>query len=122
MKQSAAEAARLAQQTLEVTKLNAQIASREKEVERKQLLAGQAAVSAYAAGNIAAAQEAVAEQAGAILDLQKEIEGLQAQVLAVKSEKACRCGHHLPRHALFCSKCGYKFTGDALTGPGEEGP
>ncbi|WP_426446367.1 hypothetical protein ACP26L_21975 [Paenibacillus sp. S-38] len=121
VKQSAAEAARLAQITLEVTKLQTQISSREKEIERKQLLAGQAAVDAYKAGDLKAAERVVAGQSAAIAALQKEILRLQAQILAVKNEKVCPCGSHLPQHALFCSKCGHKFTGSGSALPGAGG-
>ncbi|AEI43815.1 hypothetical protein [Paenibacillus mucilaginosus] len=121
VKQSAAEAARLAQMTLEVTKLQTQISSREKEVERKQLLAGQAALDAYKAGDLKAAERVVAAQSASILALQKEVQRLQSRILSLKNEKLCPCGSHLPQHALFCSRCGHKFTGGASALPGEGG-
>ncbi|ANE45262.1 hypothetical protein SY83_01745 [Paenibacillus swuensis] len=119
MKQGATDAARMAQQTLEVTKLKSQISSKEREIERNHTAIGQAVFAAFQAGDLSSSESAVNEYCSVIVKLQSEIQVVEQQILQVKNERVCTCGHVIPGDATFCSKCGKKYEPVAVSSDAE---
>ncbi|GFN29892.1 zinc ribbon domain-containing protein [Paenibacillus xylaniclasticus] len=109
MKQGASDAARKAQQTIEVARLNSQKASREKDMTRLYTEMGEAMFNAYLSGETAESEETVATCCEQLKALKQEIEALDERIKAVKLEKSCSCGKVVPLNVKFCPDCGARF-------------
>ncbi|TDF97519.1 zinc ribbon domain-containing protein [Paenibacillus piri] len=107
MKQGASDAAKKAQQTVEITRLRAQISSKEKEIEKSFALIGESVYQAHSAGDWKKA--AVAAYFAHIQGLQQDIQAIEWKITEAKHEKVCRCGKVVARDVKFCSVCGYRF-------------
>ncbi|MFD2611252.1 hypothetical protein [Paenibacillus gansuensis] len=108
VKQGATDAAKLAQNKIEMTKIKSQIASKEKEIEHHQALIGEAVFLAYQAGEPIHTKPSVIDHCKVIAQLQNQVQALEQQVLNLKNEKVCTCGHVIPQDDYYCSKCGKK--------------
>ncbi|WP_246070692.1 zinc ribbon domain-containing protein [Paenibacillus kobensis] len=110
MKQGASDAARKAQQTIEIARLNSQKSSREKDMTRLYTEMGEAMFRAYLTGETAESEEAVASCCEQLKTLKQEIESIEDRVKAVKLEKSCSCGKVVAINVKFCPDCGTRFT------------
>lgn len=106
LKTGAAKAADVAQQTVEMTKIAAQITGRKREIEKYKTLMGDEIYEAYRAGKLSEAQEAINELCLAIEELEQEIEGLERKMKRLRNERSCVCGKTLPADVKYCPECG----------------
>ncbi|RTE11530.1 hypothetical protein [Paenibacillus whitsoniae] len=109
VKQGASDAAKKAQQTVEITKLKAQISSKEKEIEKIYGLIGESVYTAYVAGDPSRYGEIVESYSQGIAAVKLDIEGLEQKLIEVRGEKECVCGKVVPSETKFCSSCGHQF-------------
>ncbi|MDF2961800.1 MAG: double zinc ribbon-containing protein [Paenibacillus sp.] len=109
VKQGASDAAKKAQQTVEITRLRAQISSKEKELEKTFTLIGEAVYQAHSAGDWKKSEPDVASYCQHIQGLQQDIQAIELKIKEAKHEKVCRCGKVVAREVKFCSVCGYQF-------------
>lgn len=114
MKQGASEAAKKAQQTVEITRIKASIFAKQKEIERQYQLIGQQVYQAYSSGNLSHAETAVASGAEAIKLIEQEIKLLEHKIVEVKKEKECVCGKVVLADTKYCPVCGYKFPNEPV--------
>jgi polyhydroxyalkanoate synthesis regulator phasin len=106
LRSGASKAADVAQQTVEVTKLSAQIATRKREIEKYKSLMGHQVYNAYQAGNLSLSEEKLGEWCKAIHGLEGEVTALEQQIKRIRNEKTCPCGKSLAADAKFCPDCG----------------
>ncbi|MFE5320371.1 zinc ribbon domain-containing protein [Paenibacillus sp. NPDC056579] len=109
MKQGASEAAKKAQQTVEMTKLRTQIASKEKEIEKAFTLIGESIYQSHTAGNWKSSERDVAAYCDHIALLKQGIQALEVKIKLAKNEKECRCGKVVASDVKFCPVCGFQF-------------
>lgn len=110
VKQGASDAARKAQQTFELARLNSQKSSREKDMAKLYAELGEAMFEAYLTGETAVSEEKVASCCEQLLELKREIEAIEEKMKSVKLEKSCSCGKVVPSTVKFCPDCGTRFT------------
>lgn len=120
IKESAAKAADKAKDSVEVVRLNSQIAVKRKEIERLYMQIGEAVFEAYQVNELSNAEQLIHNNSQFIIALQNEIEEIEVKVRALKDEKDCVCGQVLPLDAKFCSSCGHKFELQAAVVVAEE--
>ncbi|MFC5467923.1 zinc ribbon domain-containing protein [Cohnella suwonensis] len=104
-----ATATEKAQQTVEITKLHAQISSKRKEVDKLFASIGESVYEAVAAGNLLTAETEVLRRSEEIAVIRAEIAGLQDRIKAIRNEKDCECGKLVAEDARFCPSCGREF-------------
>ncbi|WP_409344049.1 zinc ribbon domain-containing protein [Paenibacillus sp. MBLB4367] len=109
LKEGASKAADKAKETVEITRLNTQISSKKRDVERNFSKMGEAVFQAYLAGDLSTAEGSISEISQEIIGWQKEITALELKIKEVKNEKDCVCGKVVPIEAKFCQGCGHKF-------------
>jgi membrane protease subunit (stomatin/prohibitin family) len=109
MKQGASEAAKKAQQTVEITRMRTQISSKEKEQEKTVTLIGEAVFQAHQAGDWKKAGPEIASYCQHILALRQDIQLIEQKIQETKHEKVCRCGKVVAREVKFCPGCGNHF-------------
>ncbi|NOV02118.1 hypothetical protein [Paenibacillus planticolens] len=109
VKQGASDAAKKAQQTVELTKLKAQISSKEKEIEKFYHLIGESVYAAHVSGSLDRTGEIVERFSHGIEAVKQEIAVLEQKVIEVRNEKECVCGKVVVADTKFCSACGHPF-------------
>ncbi|MEC0228477.1 zinc ribbon domain-containing protein [Paenibacillus alba] len=109
VKQGATDAAKKAQQTVEITKLKTQISSKEKEIEKHYNLIGESVYAAHLAGNAAQSETDVADLCEGITSIKQEIALIEQKISEARNEKECVCGKVVLADTKFCSVCGHKF-------------
>jgi hypothetical protein len=109
MKQGASDAAKKAQQTVEITRLRTQISSKQKEQEKTFTLIGEKVYQAFTAGDWTQAEQDVNEYCQHVNQLSQDIQGIELKIKEAKNEKVCQCGRVVAREVKFCSGCGYHF-------------
>jgi hypothetical protein len=110
VKQGASDAAKKAQQTVEITKLRGQISSKEKEFEKTSLLIGDVVFQAYEGGNWKQGEQPVIAYCEHMKGLRQDIHALELKIKLAKNEKECRCGKIVSSDVKFCPICGFAFT------------
>lgn len=113
VKQGASDAAKKAQQTVEITKLKAQISGKEKDIERLHEKIGVAIYRSHQAGNIAASEAEVQDYCRQADELNAEIRLLEERIKVTRNEKTCTCGKVVSLDTRFCPECGSHFAEDA---------
>lgn len=98
-----------AQQTVEITKLHAQISGKRKEIDRKYAEIGESVYKAYLGGDLSAAEADVIPACQQIADRERDIEALEDRIRELRNEKECECGQRVPFQTKFCPACGRKF-------------
>lgn len=98
-----------AQQTVEITRLNAQISARKKEIEKKLAAIGEAVFDAYLEKDLSKAEQTIIPICETIVGLRKEIAGMEDRIRELRNEKECVCGTKVPFDTRFCPNCGRKF-------------
>ncbi|WP_199624430.1 zinc ribbon domain-containing protein [Paenibacillus alkalitolerans] len=108
-KQGASEAAKKAQQTVELTRLKTQISVKEKEIEKSYNFIGKAVFEAFSKGDMSQSESEVRAVCQLISQLKQEIKLLDQKIIDVRNEKECVCGTSVSANAKFCPECGNKF-------------
>ncbi|WP_308638394.1 zinc ribbon domain-containing protein [Paenibacillus silvisoli] len=106
VKQGASEAAKKAQQTVEITKLKAQISGKEKEIDKVYTAIGAAVFRAHQAHDMSLAEQEVTTCCTQVDELHDEIGQLEERIKMIRFEKTCTCGKVVPLDARFCPDCG----------------
>lgn len=109
MKEGAAKAAEKAKETVEVTRLNAQISSKRKEIEKLQISIGESVYQAFLASDLSGSEETVVALCAQITERHQEIAVIELKIREIKNEKTCVCGAELAADTKFCPSCGHKF-------------
>jgi len=106
VKSGASKAAEVAQQTVEMTKLAAQVHAKKRQIDKYMSHMGQEIYAAYKAGDLAFAERQVNECCLAIQALEAEIAALEKQMKRLRNERMCACGKTLSWDVKFCPDCG----------------
>jgi predicted nucleic acid-binding Zn-ribbon protein len=109
LKEGAGKAADLAKETVEITKLNTQISSKKREIDKCHTRIGELIFNAFSIHDISSAEDQVTAICQDIAILQQEIRQLELKIKEVKNEKYCVCGKTIALNAKFCPTCGHKF-------------
>ncbi|WP_442601522.1 zinc ribbon domain-containing protein [Paenibacillus sp. KN14-4R] len=109
VKEGAAKAAEKAKETVELTRLSAQISSKKKEIDKLNQSIGETVFQAYLSEDFLSSEPSVIALCRQITDVNQEITALEQKIKELKNEKDCVCGASLPVDTNFCPTCGYKF-------------
>jgi chromosome segregation ATPase len=112
IKEGAGKAADLAKETVEVTRLNAQISSKKREIDKNHNRIGELIFGAFQINDLATVEDQVTTICQDIVSLQQDIQSLELKIKEVKNEKNCVCGKTIALQAKFCPSCGHKFVVD----------
>lgn len=112
IKEGAGKAADLAKETVEVTRLNTQISTKKREIDKNHSRIGELISGAFQLNDLASVEVQVADLCQDIMILQQDIQNIELKIKEVKNEKACICGKTITLNAKFCPSCGHKFTVD----------
>ncbi|CAH8771193.1 zinc ribbon domain-containing protein [Paenibacillus dendritiformis] len=95
-----------AQQTVEVTRISAQIAGKKKEKTAQFTLLGELVHEAYVKQALPDEMHRIGSLSQAIQRLEDEIAALEKQLYKAKGEKLCACGAVITQESRFCNHCG----------------
>lgn len=95
-----------AQQTVEVTRISAQIAGKKKDKTAQYTLLGELVHEAYINQKLAEQMHHIESLSQAIQRLEGEIAALEKQLRKAKGEKICACGAVITQESRFCNHCG----------------
>jgi len=98
-----------AQQTVEVTKLNSQISSKRKDIDKLFASIGESVYEGYLAQDLSVSQSKVLPACEKISEIRAEIEALESRIKEIRNEKDCVCGKLVPYDTRFCPSCGHPF-------------
>ncbi|OZB90730.1 hypothetical protein [Paenibacillus sp. XY044] len=113
LKEGANRATEKAQGTLEVGKLNSQIADIEREMGIHYREMGKVFYEGYRVGDMSKAEKEMVDLCKSCDLLQEEIDELRTRVAELKNERLCKCGYVSTLDANFCPSCGRKLVEDA---------
>jgi formyltetrahydrofolate synthetase len=106
IKKGARKGTELAQQTVEITKINSQISSKKTEVEERYNKIGHNVYEAHRINRGEVAEAPILKLCSEVSRLLQEIAVLEKRINAIKKEKACTCGSIVSNDMKFCPKCG----------------
>ena len=106
IKQSASDAAKKAQQTVEITKLKSQISGKEKDQDKLYYQIGTALYRSHQAGNVAESEQEVMGCCQQLDELQSDIQMIEERIRMIRFEKTCTCGKVVALDTKFCPDCG----------------
>lgn len=106
-----------AQQTVEITRLHAQISGKKREIEKLYQRIGETVYEAHRRNDPAWADQPVRALIGEIDALRREIAALEERIKELRNEKTCACGQVVPYEARFCPACGSRFPDPAVLAP-----
>jgi hypothetical protein len=86
IKDGASKAADKAHQTLEISRLNAQISAVKKDIDKAYMLIGQSVFQAFSNGDQSQADESIAQHSEQIVSLQSSIVDIEQKIKEVKRE------------------------------------
>lgn len=109
LKKGAAVVTDKAQQALEITRLNAAIMTKNREIKLRYQRMGEMFYSGYRDQNLSPAKEDLLKYCQEIEQIQQEINELNMKINDLKNAKACACGKSVPVEATVCSNCGAMF-------------
>jgi uncharacterized membrane-anchored protein YhcB (DUF1043 family) len=109
IKEGASKAADLAKETVEITKLNTQISSKKREIDKSFNRIGEIIFNAYLINELPSVEQQVATVCQEIVNNRHEIRQLEIKIKEAKNEKQCVCGKTIALEAKFCPTCGHKF-------------
>lgn len=98
-----------AQQTVEVTRLNAQISSKRKEIDKLFARIGESVYEAFEEKDLSLAEAKVIPGCEEISSIYDEIAVINSRIKDIRNEKECVCGKRLPNDTRFCPSCGHPF-------------
>ncbi|MEI7026881.1 zinc ribbon domain-containing protein [Paenibacillus sp. y28] len=106
IKDGASAAKSKAQQTVDVTRLSAQISTHRRDIERAYAAIGEEMYQAYLGGGDSNQESAIKAQCELIDDLYAKIKALDLKIADIKGEKLCHCGTIVQKESKFCPSCG----------------
>ncbi|SEB71120.1 hypothetical protein [Paenibacillus sp. GP183] len=106
IKEAAKKGTILAQEAVDITKINSQISSKKKEIEERYKKIGQNVYDAHRANRREAAEAPILKLCSEVSRLLKEIASLELRLNAIKKEKVCSCGSVVSSDVKYCPKCG----------------
>ncbi|CAN7545758.1 zinc ribbon domain-containing protein [Paenibacillus sp. LjRoot153] len=109
VKQGASEAAKKAQQTVEITKFKTQVSLKEREIDKIYKIIGESVYASYLSGDYTQVEANVSEYCQGIAQINQEISELEQKIAEVRNEKECTCGKVVAVDTKFCSSCGHHF-------------
>jgi RNA polymerase subunit RPABC4/transcription elongation factor Spt4 len=98
-----------AQQTVEMTRLNGQISSKRKEIDKLFANIGAHVYEAYLAHDLSKAEATVIPECEEITAIRGGIAILEDRIRTIRNEKECVCGKRVPFDTRFCPSCGHPF-------------
>jgi hypothetical protein len=98
-----------AQQTVEITRLNAQISGKRKEIDKLFANIGAHVYEAYLAHDLSKAEATVIPGCDEITAIRGEIAILDDRIKTIRNEKECVCGKRVPYETRYCPSCGHPF-------------
>ncbi|WP_373230529.1 zinc-ribbon domain-containing protein [Cohnella sp.] len=98
-----------AQQTVEITRLNAQISSKRKEIDKLLAKIGESVYEAFKEKDLSLAEAKVIPGCEEISAIYDEIATIDGRIKAIRHEKECVCGKRVPSDTRFCPSCGHPF-------------
>lgn len=98
-----------AQQTVEITRLHAQISGKRKEIDKIFAAIGESVYKSHELGSLHVAESDVLPLCLEIDSFRREIEALDDRVKELRNEKDCVCGRRVPYETKFCPHCGNRF-------------
>lgn len=98
-----------AQQTVEITKLNAQISSKRKDIDKLFAIIGESVYEGYEAQDLSSTEAKVLPKCEEITVIRAEIALLDERIKSIRNEKDCVCGKRVAEDTRFCSSCGHRF-------------
>ncbi|TVY04419.1 zinc-ribbon domain-containing protein [Cohnella terricola] len=98
-----------AQQTVEITKLNAQISGKRKDIDKLFAKIGESVYEGYVAHDLSLAEAKVMPRCEEISAIRDEIAALDARIKEIRNEKDCVCGKRVAEDTRFCPSCGHPF-------------
>jgi hypothetical protein len=98
-----------AQQTVEITRLNSQISSKRKEIDKIFTSIGASVYEAYLEHDLSNAESKVIPGCEEITDIRGEIAVLDGRIKTIRNEKECVCGKRVHYDTRFCPSCGHPF-------------
>jgi hypothetical protein len=98
-----------AQQTVEITRLNAQISGKRKEIDKLFANIGAHVYEAYLAHDLSKAEAKVIPGCEEITAIRGEIVALENRIKTIRNEKECVCGKLVPYDTRYCPACGHPF-------------
>ncbi|MET3547502.1 RNA polymerase subunit RPABC4/transcription elongation factor Spt4 [Paenibacillus favisporus] len=114
LKEGANRATEKAQGTLEVSKLNSQIADIEREMGIHYREMGKVFYEGYRIGDMSKAEKEMVDLCKSCDLLQEEIDELRTRIAELKNERLCKCGYVATLDANFCPSCGRKLADDGV--------
>lgn len=109
VKQGASEAAKKAQQTVEITKFKTQISLKEREIDKIYKLIGESVYTSYLSGDYTQVEANVSDYCQGIAQINQEISEIEQKITEIRNEKECVCGKVVVADMKFCSSCGHHF-------------
>ncbi|CDN44790.1 zinc ribbon domain-containing protein [Paenibacillus sp. P22] len=110
MKQGAAEAAKAAQQTMEIARLKSLIVLKQRDIGKQKKAIGDAVYEAYLREDIASSHDSAFRLCQGIVTAEHDIAELQEKIRVLKTVKACpSCGREVELGAGVCTGCGHVF-------------
>ncbi len=106
-----------AQQTVEITRLYAQVNGKRREIEKLYQRIGESIYEAHRRNDPAGADQPVRALIGEIDALRREIASLEERIKELRNEKTCACGQVASYDAKFCPACGSRFPEPAVMVP-----
>jgi division protein CdvB (Snf7/Vps24/ESCRT-III family) len=106
IKEGAKKGTELAQQTVELTKINSQISSKKKEIEDRYNKIGHIVYDSRLSNQTADSEVTIQLLCKEVAGLFDEINVLEQKIQEVKKERTCTCGTVVSTDVKFCPKCG----------------
>jgi ubiquinone biosynthesis protein UbiJ len=106
IKDAAKKGTILAQQTVDITKINSQISSKKKEIEERYTKIGHNVYEAHRMNRRDVAEAPILKLCSEVSRLQQDITSLEQRINAIKKEKVCTCGNVVANNMKYCPKCG----------------
>lgn len=114
IKDGASRVSEKAQSSVEIGKLNGQIADIEHEMQIEFMKMGKIFYEGYRSRDMSVAEGQMVELARGCNKLQEQIEGVRSRIAELKNERLCACGQVVALDANFCPHCGRKLEGISL--------
>ncbi|BFH69048.1 hypothetical protein J27TS7_06500 [Paenibacillus dendritiformis] len=95
-----------AQQTVEITRISAQIAGKKKEKTTQFALLGELVHEAYVKQELTEQMPRIESLSQTIQRLEGDLAALEKQLYKAKGEKLCGCGAVIAQESRFCNHCG----------------
>ncbi|WNS41745.1 zinc ribbon domain-containing protein [Paenibacillus sp. MMS20-IR301] len=114
IKDGASRVSEKAQSSVEVSKLNGQIADIEHEMQIEFLKMGKLFYEGFRTRDMSVAEGQMIELARGCSRLQEQIEGVRGRIAELKNERLCACGQIVALDANFCPHCGRKLEAISL--------